>query len=84
MYRNHSGKILQFLGVGVGSGKAEHILVFATDFSCNLGQHGEVGITLDDEEEFPLLRKGGEKCSSQAFSSSVSEQLSVSERDLNV
>lgn len=35
--------------------------------------YGKAGITLQDEEEFPILGKRGEKCFSQALSSSGSE-----------
>lgn len=35
--------------------------------------YGKAGIPLQDEEEFPILGKGGEKCFSQALSSSGSE-----------
>lgn len=44
--------------------------------------YGKVGVTLQDEEEFPILRKGGKKCFSQAFSCSGSECWS--ERDPNI
>lgn len=84
MYRNHRGKMLQFLGLGVGRGKTEPVSLlchrfFTQPWTSPTHTHREVGITLGNEEKFPLLRKRREKCSSQAVSScavvSVRERL---------
>lgn len=52
-------------------------LIFATDLSPHVGQVPpyiwKVRITLQDEEEFPIIRKGREKYFSWALSSSGSE-----------